>query len=547
VYQKKPDTLANALHAYTKKPISASRQKNKSSVVSKFYNDAPGALTLVTTKQFYWFYFPLSMFILAKFMRGLSKKTFIKKSSKLNDVTVTSSSKFLLWLGESTGRLANMWHPSNMASGQQIGLNLTDASQNLLIMGAIGSGKTTRVMHPLLLQLLTQNCGGLIFDIKGDFKSAVYKASDLTRKEIITIGIEQNPLNLLAGLPPEIVASFLKSALLLSAGAKLDSFWIDTATELCRNVLGVLVFLPEHYNLHSLYRYLFSSETKKIIDEKIIAKTLNEKELLQLDACQYYLNKIFSQFDEKIQSGVLASVAQTLSPFQHPVLVEAFCATHSKSYSMDEVLNGTVFLVDMPLSIWGVAGKVVYTFIKLRFFNVMQQRAVKQNVDQHRPVFFMCDEYQEIVSCNKDGLSDLNFWDKSRSSKTLGLISAQSVSSFYAAIGDRDLTHALLQNFRQKLIFRTEDDWTIEYCNRLVGQVEVEKIITSTQSGKSSPGHGQVFSSTNSSTTQTTSYHHKALVDGQLFRSLGENQMLALLSINGRAADDVLNARAIYF
>ena len=138
---------------------------------------------------------------------------------------------------------------------------------------------------------------------------------------------------------------------------------------------------------------------------------------------------------------------------------------------MEDVLNGTIYIVDMPLARWGLAGKVIYTFIKLRFFNLMQQRSLHPEWNQSLPVFFMCDEYQEIVSCNKDGLSDLNFWDKSRSSQTIGIISAQSISSFYAAIGDRDLVHALLQNFRQKLVFRVEDDWTIQYCNRILGQV----------------------------------------------------------------------------
>jgi len=66
----------------------------------------------------------------------------------------------------------------------------------------------------------------------------------------------------------------------------------------------------------------------------------------------------------------------------------------------------------------------------------------------------MCDEYQEIISANKEGLSDLNCWDKSRSAKTVGIISAQSIKSFYASTGDRDCANAILQNSRQKLCFR---------------------------------------------------------------------------------------------
>ena len=253
---------------------------------------------------------------------------------------------------------------------------------------------------------------------------------------------------------------------------------------------------------------------------------------------QHYLKSVFASFDEKIRSGVLANVSQILSPFQHPDLVDGFCTPKTESHRMEAVLDGTVYCIDMPLAQWGLGGKVIYTLIKLRFFNVMQKRALHKEWNQTRPVFFLCDEYQEIVSCNKDGLSDLNFWDKSRSSLTIGIISAQSVSSFYAAIGDRDLVHALLQNFRQKLVFRVEDDWTISYCNRLLGQVETQKIVNSTTRSHGSNG--------SNSSTQSINYQQKEVIDGQLFRTMEPNQALALLSLKGRAADDVLTVKPVF-
>jgi hypothetical protein len=210
---------------------------------------------------------------------------------------------------------------------------------------------------------------------------------------------------------------------------------------------------------------------------------------------------------------------------------------------MEAVLDGTVYLVDMPLSRWGVAGKVIYTMLKLRFFNVMQQRVLQPEWNQSRPVFFMCDEYQEIVSCNRDGLSDLNFWDKSRSSKTIGIISAQSVSSFYAAIGDRDLVHALLQNFRQKIIFRTEDDWTISYCQRLISKVDTRQIVESAGTGAS---QSLRHDSTSTSYNQSVNIQQRDVIDGQLFRNMAPDQALALLSIGGYAADDVLNVVPVF-
>lgn len=451
---------------------------------------------------------------------------------------------FGLWLGESTGDLAALSHNASIAAGLHVALFGDDAAQNIVILGAIGSGKTTRAVHPLLMQLLEQKCGGLIFDIKGDFQKAVNYLSASLNHPYRVIGTENYAINLLEGLTPEIAASCLKSALTLNNGNRLDSFWLDTATELCRNALGVLSFLPTHYSLQGLYRYLFENDFQKFCLQELTTLSFNEAQQRLLDAYQHYEETIFNQFDDKVKAGVKATVAQILAPFNHPDLVRTFCTAETDTLKFETLLDGQVFLIDLPLAHWGLGGKVAYTFIKLRFFNLMQQRALRQDWDQSRYVFFLCDEYQEIVSANKDGLSDLNFWDKSRSSKTIGIISAQSVSSFYAAIGDRDLTHALLQNFRQKICFRTEDQNTIDLINRLLGTVEVQRVSHSRNSGTSSTGLWQ--SNDHSGSGSSYSTHDKRVLDGQFFRTLSANYALALLSIDGEGADDVLRMQPQY-
>jgi len=358
-------------------------------------------------------------------------------------------------------------------------------------------------------------------------------------------------MNLLAGLTPEVAASFLKSAFLLSGGAKMDGFWIDTATELCRNTLGVLSFLPEHYSLQGLYSYLFDDEAREALQEPINAllAILNDKEQRLLKTYRRYHDSIFAAFDEKVKSGVNATVAQALSPFNHPELIDAFCEHTDGNLAMESVLDGAVYLVDMPLSRWSLGGKVAYTFIKLRFFNVMQSRIHHPEWNQEKPVFFMCDEYQELISASKDGLSDLNFWDKSRSSKTIGIISAQSVSSFYAALGDHDLTHAILQNFRQKLCFRTEDQATLNMMDKLAGQAKVQKKTTSKTTGSGSSSNPKSFFDSNSrhsSSTQTIAESRESVLDATLFRNLSPDQAVTLLSINGYSMDDVLDLKAVY-
>jgi type IV secretory pathway TraG/TraD family ATPase VirD4 len=470
---------------------------------------------------------------------------YLSQSSVAPKLPKNLLNRFGLYLGTSSGHLGNLGHGAALKSGQIVTLPLADAAQNILIFGGIGSGKTTRAVQPLLLQLLDQDSGGLIFDIKGDFKHAVLKIAGALERRITVIGPEHTQMNLISGLNPEVAASFLKSALLLSARGNTDSFWIDTASELCKNSLGILSFFQGRYSLSNLHAYLFDAAVREGVNDEANGKlsSLPERDSRLLKTYLSYYETIFSSFDDKVKSGVNASVAQILSPFNHPDLVDAFCTDDRNAPLMEEVLNGTVFLVDMPLARWGLGGKVAYNFIKLRFFNVMQKRNVEPTWNKERPVFFMCDEFQEIVSANRDGLSDLNFWDKSRSSKCIGIISAQAVSSFYAAIGNHDVANTLIQNFRQKICFRTEDKTTIELLNHLLGRVEVERVSKQQSEGSSSSFNSYSTSRNASSSVSTI---EKQVLNPQIFRTLGQNQAVAVLSYGGVSADDVIETLPVF-
>jgi hypothetical protein len=435
---------------------------------------------------------------------------------------------FALFIGKSTGLMSQLSHSSALVKDQDILLNDNDACKNILVLGGIGSGKTSTIMQSLMLQLFHQGCGGLIFDIKGDVKKTALNFAEVTNRQIRILGPLQSKFNLLCMIPPEIASSFLKSALLLSNSHSNDSFWIDTASELARNVLGLLSFIPKYYTIKDLYLYIFDEESHDFLEIKLkeVKDKLSPEQKRLFSSYHRYKTAIFDTFDEKIKSGVKATLAQILSPFNHPELTDAFCS--EDELNIEEILNGTVFLVDMPISKWGLGAKVVYTFIKLRFFNLMQKH---HNASERKlPVFFMCDEFQEIVSCNKDGLSDLNFWDKARSSKTIGIISAQSIASFFAATPNRDYAYALLQNFRNKICLASEDPLTIEYISKLTGKAKTVKKSQHTGS--------------NASTTLSES--RDDVLEAQVFRSLSPQSALALLTINNISRDDALKLYPIF-
>lgn len=460
----------------------------------------------------------------------------------------TGRTLFQLVVGRATGRLLRIGHGAGVAAKTSLVLRGDDASQNIAIFGGIGSGKTTRGINRLVAQALAQQCGILAFDIKGDYCETLRELARRADRPLITIGVRARGLNLLEGLTPEVAASFLKSALLLGSGAD-SKFWIETGTELARNVLAMLRFLPEAYSLNGLYRWLFDEDERERLSEALQARLdgftspahENERRLL-LSSLHYY-RAIFAKFEDKVRSNVLAELAQVLSPFAQPELADAFCTSSPDNVQMEQLLRGDVFVVALPLAEYGLGAKTAYTFIKLRFFNLMQQRRQHKEWDQERSIAFVADEYQEVVSCSKTGLSDLNFWDKSRSSGCVGIISAQGMSSFYAAIGDRDLANALVQNFRQVICFRTEDEATIKRITSLLGQIEVDRESYSAQRSRSARGFAATHGKSRSS---SVSQSLQAVINPQLFRQLGQNEAIATLSIGGSAYDDVVQMDPVF-
>lgn len=447
-----------------------------------------------------------------------------------------------LLIGGSTGQLSAKGHPSGIFPNQFVWLQGDDCCLNIMAIGGIGAGKTTRIINPLLFQFMYyQDVGGLIFDIKGDFKESVYRFSaEANHNRVVTIGVGQRRINLLKGLTPEQAASFLQSTFMLTGGSTGD-FWMQSATDLCRNALGLLQGLGDrYYTLEYLFQYIFIEDVRAALDEEIMEMIENlnpmSREGRLLKAYKTYYSSVFEHLDVKMKESIKGTLSVVLSPFQNPDLIDTFS---DNDYEMTDILNGDVVLVDLPLALWGIGGKVVYTFIKLRFFNLLQMRQADKSMSQNY-VFFMCDEYQDIISASRQGLSDLSFWDKSRSARCVGIVSTQSVNSFRSAIGNPTLADTIMANFRQKIFFRTEDAATIRMMNEIAGKVEIQRESTSYGNNSNASNLDFIRRNEGSNVSISTQIVERQLVDANLVRQLDANHVIALLNVEGAAADDIL-------
>lgn len=476
-----------------------------------------------------------------------------------------------LYFGTSTGVLLSRSHVAGLPQGEALYAAKEDACKNTIIFGGIGSGKTTRAINPLLKQVFEQQAGALILDIKADFAREVDYIANLTGRSYVTVGHGGLTLNLIRGTTPELAASYLKSCFIASGSAGgSGAFFVDQAVELCRNALTLLMLIDGDYSLAGVYDLVFSAPKR----EAAIAEMLGRGE--QFDKRQFrlaesvgnYFANVHGTFDDKMLSNVNATVAQVLSPFSHPDLIDAFSGGESEGEAdLTALLDGAIYFVSLPMTLFGKEGsRYAYMLIKLRFMSLMRERRTRTDWNQDTPVAFVCDEYQAVI----DSITDTDFWDKSRSSGCFGIVSMQGVASLYQAVGSKQAADAILQNFRQRLVFRTEDDSTMSMVQRLLGQVDA--YITSTSEGSSHSistgpgekandfgvafghvmtagaylGKGPVSTSDGQSYSESTSVQRQQLYDSNDFRSLNTDFALFLGNIGDRAVDEVIQMQPLY-
>lgn len=459
-----------------------------------------------------------------------------------------------LYAGVSTGMLAERGHASGVSRGYRIDLSPEDCAKNIIVFGGIGAGKTTRSINRMLYGILTQNTGALIFDIKTDFGETVQLLAEQTDRTVKIVGDGGMTLNLFRGCSPELAASYLKSCFLAQGQGHGDSaFWVDSAVEACRHGLTLLNLLDApHYSIAGLYDVIFSDEDrdKLLADGAARIDTMSDRDQRLFVQSQRFWINVWNQHDEKLRRNIMGTINAVLSPFAHPDLVDAFSEPSTQGEAdMSELLrDGAVFLVNLPMTKYGREGaRFAYLLIKLRFFDLMRGRKQHKEWDQSRHVAFICDEYQAIV----DPISDGDFWDKSRSTKTVGIVSMQGVASLVQALGgNRQAADAILQNFRQRFIYRTEDEATLRMVQSVLGQVDVE-ITSESYSDSVSVSNptsmqGSASRSTSASASDSYSMTRQDLFGANDMRGLDADYCLFIGNVGSEAADEVLHVKPLY-
>lgn len=348
--------------------------------------------------------------------------------------------------------------------------------QNILITGAIGSGKTSSAMYPITKQIINyksnslKKLGMLILDVKGNYYSQVLNfAKDCDRlDDVIPIQIsgkyKYNPLNNIS-LKPTVLANRLKTILLLFSPNNAESYWLDKAEtilaeaiKLCRLYNNNYVTFIEIHNLITDHDYYLSKIS--YLRNLFTQNQLSQSQIYNLLSAIKFFEKEFFSLDSRTANILKSEITRITNCFvSDSDIINTFCPSEKNINfpSFSEVINtGKIVILNMNINEYKNLSKIIAAYLKLDFQTEVLRRLSQINTELH-PVAFISDEYSEYVS-----ETDANFFSQSRESKCINVVSTQSYTSLLNALNNKYSVEVIVQNLVNKLWFRSDDTFTIE-------------------------------------------------------------------------------------
>lgn len=389
----------------------------------------------------------------------------------------------------------NIFVGNYLEDKKNVFLNEKSLFQNILITGTIGTGKTSSAMYPFTKQLIEYSCsdnknkmGILVLDVKGNYyKKVVEFANDCDRNEdLVVISLDgkykYNPLHK-PNLKPSILASRLKTILLLFSPNNSESYWLDKVEQiltecikLCRLYNNNYVTFEEIHKLLSLDNYYL--EKIEILRNKFINNLLSNEDIYNLLTSLNFFQKEFFSLDLRTLSILKSEITRITNIFVSDYQVYKTFNPPQEELNFlgfeDLVNNGKIVVLNMNISEYKNLSKIIATYLKLDFQTEVMSRLANNFKYSNRNVAFISDEYHEYCTS-----TDSEFYAQSREAKCINIVATQSYTSILNTLNNKYAVDVIIQNLVNKFWFRTDDIFTIESAQKQIGKEDKEKTFKS--------------------------------------------------------------------
>lgn len=374
----------------------------------------------------------------------------------------------------------------NLKNKLPIYLTYDGLYQNVLITGSIGSGKTSSAISNIMDGLLKNNTYGLIIDVKGNYISTLTNIARKYNKEdkIQVISMENdfkyNPINKPKLSSTELANYMIKVLKILSKGNNnSDPFWLDKSEAYIRDFITLIRAYNDNFvNFMEIHKLVTSNsyieDKLNIIKQKILNNEYSDEKLFEINSAINNIKNEYLKLDERVIGIIKSEITRLTNIFvTNYGIYNKFCTENSTLNFFDS----KIVILSMNIGKNRFLSKVISTYLKLDF---QQQILARENPNV--PVFFVCDEFQEIV--NRE---DSNFFSISREYKAINIISVQSYNSIVNALQDERSAMVIIQNLVNKIWFRNDDMFTVKEIINQIGKEEKDiETMSYTESGQNS-------------------------------------------------------------
>ena len=376
---------------------------------------------------------------------------------------------------------------------------IRDACEGVMIFGGTGSGKTSGSGAALARAYLGAGFGGLVLCTKPEEPAQwrQYCAETGRAGDRIGFGGSEAPdlsFNFMdhearrggdgAGLTENLVQLFVEVASLGAengAGRGGDPFWERAMRSLIRNCIDLLILSEGPVSLHGISAILqsapadpaqakspewrASSECWRRL-ESATALSKGRPSAWDAHEVRAYWSEHFPALGDRTRGSIVAMFTTLAEPVMRGRMRELFCG--ETTLAPEQVLDGRVIVVELPLKEWGEVGRFAAVLWKY-----CVQKAIERRGDNAsglgRPVFIWADECQYFVSRH-----DTLFQSTARSSRAATVYLTQNYPNLVAALGGsaagRSQIDSLMGNLGTKFFHANSDRDTNQFAADLVGK-----------------------------------------------------------------------------
>jgi hypothetical protein len=358
---------------------------------------------------------------------------------------------------------------------------LPKLTENLLVFGSIGSGKTVCVMNAFLENLIAFKggkapLGGLILDYKGEYYAKTLHLCQRHGRldDLIVLSPESkdawNPLDSNDEKGSEIAARFVATMKALGQKDHHTSFFADQAESLLQNAIELLRHsrpgspptIADVYRIANDFAFLQSRlEMLPALEGEVQLSDPRQR-------CQYFFANEYFSLPEEVRQSVVATLNNMLNPLCTAQIASIVDRASTVDLA-DATTRSKILYLHLPSACVPKAGRVMGMLLKLAFYAQVK----KKTLGSGQFCFFFADEFQEFFTTD-DVASDTRFFSVSRAFDHINIVATQNMNNLTMLGEKKDAVLSFLASAKSKVFLQNSDNDTNEYASELFGKYVAE-------------------------------------------------------------------------